>query len=111
MLDPEDFYRYLGQRIMEERVRNGLTQAGLASKISLTRTSLANIERGRQKLLAHVLVDIASALNVNVIDLLPKQVGVETTQADEVKLDKLLEERPADEQQWIKAVLDKTNEE
>jgi hypothetical protein len=37
----------------------------------LTRTSIINIEKGRQQLLVHTLVDIAGALGVPVVELLP----------------------------------------
>jgi transcriptional regulator with XRE-family HTH domain len=45
----------------------------LAEKVSLTRTTVTNIEKGRQQLLVHTLVDIAKALNVSIELLLPVQ--------------------------------------
>lgn len=48
-----------------------MTQEDLALKVSLTRTSIINIEKGRQQLLVHTLVDIARALSVSVPELLP----------------------------------------
>lgn len=53
-----------------------MTQEALASKISLSRTSVINIEKGRQQLLVHMLVDIARSLNVAPVDLIPEfQIG------------------------------------
>ena len=45
----------------------------MAEKVSLTRTTVTNIEKGRQQLLVHTLVDIAKALNVSIELLLPVQ--------------------------------------
>ncbi|MEZ5428727.1 MAG: helix-turn-helix transcriptional regulator [Pyrinomonadaceae bacterium] len=64
-------YREIGRRIFEERDKKGFTQAELASKVSLTRTSITNIEKGKQKILVHVLIRIAEALEVNLESLIP----------------------------------------
>jgi len=66
------FYTALGQRIAEARQRQRMTQEALASDISLTRTSVVNIERGKQQLLLHTLVQIARALKVSPTDLIPE---------------------------------------
>ncbi len=65
------FYREVGRRIRRAREARGLTQAQLASGTSLTRTSITNIEKGRQKLLVHTLSDIAFALTVKPSSLVP----------------------------------------
>jgi transcriptional regulator with XRE-family HTH domain len=54
-----------------------MTQDILAQKLSLTRTSIINIEKGRQQVLVHTLADIAGALNVPITTLLPPQDDVE----------------------------------
>lgn len=65
------FYIALGQQISEARQRQHLTQEALASCVSLTRTSIVNIERGKQQVLLHTLVQIALALKMNPGDLIP----------------------------------------
>ena len=72
MINSEDLYRGVGQRIRKIREERKLTQAELATIVSLTRTSITNIEQGRQKLLLHTLYDIAAALAVEPKDLLPE---------------------------------------
>lgn len=68
------FYEAIGNRI--QKARHGkMTQESLASAIALTRTSIVNIERGRQQLLVHTLVDIARALQVPIADLIPPPPG------------------------------------
>lgn len=73
----EPFYEALGQQIRTVRDRSGLSQAALAKLLSptVTRAAIANIENAKQRVLVHVLVDIARALKVEVADLLPPRPG------------------------------------
>lgn len=66
-----DVYGHVGHAISKYRTAAGLSQAALANAIGLTRTSISNIEQGRQKMLVHTLVDIAASLSVPVESLLP----------------------------------------
>lgn len=106
MSEAKTFYAELGSRIRTVREKSGLTQEALSSLVSLTRTSITNIEKGRQKLLVHTLVDIAAALNVAPEALLPQSQFSSTTE-----IDKLIKENPPNEWGWIKAVVDSANEE
>lgn len=65
------FYRQVGENICRERQALGFTQQELAQEIGLTRTSVVNIETGRQHAPLHTFVKIAQALAVPVADLLP----------------------------------------
>lgn len=72
-LGADQFYHNVGLLIREARKKaNNMTQEALASSVGLTRTSLTNIEKGRQKILLHTFTRIAAALNVEPSDLLPK---------------------------------------
>jgi transcriptional regulator with XRE-family HTH domain len=68
---PDDVYGHIGRAIARARRDSGLSQTELATAIGLSRTSISNIEKGRQKMLAHTLVDIAEALSVAIGSLLP----------------------------------------
>jgi transcriptional regulator with XRE-family HTH domain len=70
MEDRDAFYKQVGDKIRAQRGKD-LSQEALASAIGLTRTSISNIEKGRQRLLLHTLADIAAALNVDAVSLLP----------------------------------------
>ncbi|WBB94259.1 helix-turn-helix transcriptional regulator [Verrucosispora sp. WMMC514] len=59
-----DLLRAFGQRVRILRAERGLTQQQLADAIGLTRTSVTNIEAGRQETLATTLVRLATALDV-----------------------------------------------
>lgn len=66
----ETLYAAVGWRICEARQARSLTQAQLAVGLDVTRSSVANIEAGRQRTSIHVLVAIAQALDVPVASLL-----------------------------------------
>jgi transcriptional regulator with XRE-family HTH domain len=65
-------YSEVGGRIKAARGRLALTQGELGARVGLTRTSVTNIEAGRQKLLLHTLYRMAEVLQVPVVDLLPE---------------------------------------
>src|SRR5437879_2601330 len=60
MKDHSTFYKQVGEKIRSRRGKK-LSQEALASAVGLTRTSISNIEKGRQRLLLHTLVDVADA--------------------------------------------------
>jgi transcriptional regulator with XRE-family HTH domain len=60
-----EVYRIVGERIRDERKKLDITQDELAKEIGLTRTSITNVEKGRQKLLLHTLVQIAAYLGTS----------------------------------------------
>jgi transcriptional regulator with XRE-family HTH domain len=100
MSDHMAFYKEVGRRIYKARRGGRLTQQQLADSVQLTRTSITNIERGRQKLLLHTLIDIAKTLRVAPGTLLP---------ADAVDqdgdLERKLRKRPESERAWITATV------
>lgn len=66
------FYQEVGRLVRSARNQAGLTQDILAERVALSRTSVTNIERGRQKMLLHTLRDIAEAVGIEASELLPK---------------------------------------
>src|SRR5579863_3338083 len=65
------FYETLGQRLREARRSAKLTQDDLARAVGISRTSITNIETGRQPLYVHVLMRIAEILGKSATDLMP----------------------------------------
>jgi transcriptional regulator with XRE-family HTH domain len=68
----EGFYRQLGNAVRRRRIERGLTQGDVAARIvpAVTRASIANLELGHQRVLAHTLVQLSEILDVPVADLL-----------------------------------------
>ncbi len=58
----EAVHQGVGVRIRSVRETLGISQAELAKRVNLTRTSLVNIEAGRQRMLLHSVEDFARAL-------------------------------------------------
>lgn len=70
-MDKDPFYRHIGVTVRAAREELGMTQGELAHLIGLSRTSLTNIELGRQRILVDQLVEIADALHIPVASLIP----------------------------------------
>lgn len=66
-------YRELGLLLAQERKRKHYTQAEFASLAGLSRTSVTNIECGRQSIQIHQLYAFAAILRLEVTVLLPKE--------------------------------------
>jgi transcriptional regulator with XRE-family HTH domain len=77
-----DIYRHIGKRIQAERLALGFSQDDLAKVIDLERTSVTNLEAGRQRLPIHKLYQIADMLGISVFSLMPPNdamgIGKET---------------------------------
>jgi transcriptional regulator with XRE-family HTH domain len=71
----EPFYAGLGTNIQAARERLKMTQAQLGSYLipPTTRASVANIERGKQRVLVHTLVQLSKVLKIKVEALLPSE--------------------------------------
>jgi transcriptional regulator with XRE-family HTH domain len=59
----EGVYRLLGARIEQFRSITGMTQLELAKRMKLTRTSITNIEAGRQRMQLHDVERLAAAFH------------------------------------------------
>ncbi|MEO0395711.1 MAG: helix-turn-helix transcriptional regulator [Cyanobacteria bacterium P01_A01_bin.137] len=70
-LDKDAFYVDLGQKVRAVREERKLTQEALASLLGITRTSVTNIEKGRQKMFLHTFLEIAQGLSVSPDALMP----------------------------------------
>jgi len=64
-------YKEFGRRLCNARKAAELTQEALAERVGLSRTSITNIEKGRQRIPLHVLFLLASAVGVSPAALLP----------------------------------------
>ena len=64
-----DYYK-IGQKIRKFRKAHGMSQEELAERIDISTTHMSHIETGNTKLSLPVLVNVATALEVRVDDLL-----------------------------------------
>jgi len=98
----KNLYEIVGRRIRDTRKNAKLTQDNLAACVHLTRTSVTNIEKGRQKILLHTLFDLAAAMKVPVAQLIPDS-REEQPQIEQ----KLVNGLSPAEKQWIVGELSK----
>lgn len=68
-----DFYQHLGVSLKEARIKSGQSQEALAGAMGLSRVTVVNIEKGRQKVQIHNLVEAANFLNIDLTQILPGQ--------------------------------------
>jgi transcriptional regulator with XRE-family HTH domain len=83
------FYIAVGKKVRTTRNDAGLSQTMLAQRIGFTRSSVANLEAGRQRIALHLFVLIAQALGTEPATLLPESTILE--HAGPVAPDKLRE--------------------
>jgi DNA-binding XRE family transcriptional regulator len=65
------FYKFVGEKIRDARKNKGYKQEMFAKSLRLSRVSIVNIEKGRQRPSAHLLFDIAKTLNIELVSLYP----------------------------------------
>lgn len=73
LLNRELLYQEFGITLANQRRRQHLSQAQFGAKVGLSRTSVTNIECGRQPIQLHQLYLFAWTLKVDVTKLLPKE--------------------------------------
>lgn len=63
-------YSTFGERLKAARTGAGLSQVELAEAVGLSRPSLANVERGKQRVLLHQAIALSSVLKIPLLALL-----------------------------------------
>jgi len=91
----DGFYEAFGERVRRARAAQGMNQQELGSAVGLNRTSISNIEKGRQRVALHMLFEFAAVLKVEPESLLPEPDG----RSD------VLDELPEDARGWAQSVL------
>ncbi len=71
----DELYPYLGAKVRDAREASRLTQSDLARRLRLSRSSIANIEAGRQAVYLHQAIALADALGLSLSDLTPPISG------------------------------------
>jgi transcriptional regulator with XRE-family HTH domain len=69
----DQLYKAIGDQIQAARARSRMTQTELAQRVGRTRSSIANIEAGRQRAMIHTLLQIADVLGVALRELVPER--------------------------------------
>jgi transcriptional regulator with XRE-family HTH domain len=88
MIDKNEIYLKIGEKIKFIRKKKSLKQEDLSHKIGLKRSSIAQIEAGKQAVSIHALYRIGEVLNTNIFDLLPQD------EFDSYSMNRLVEKKP-----------------
>ena len=72
-MDFNFIYKEVGRRLRHARKAAELTQDAVSERVGLSRTSITNIEKGRQRIPLHVFFLLASAVDVSPAALLPER--------------------------------------
>lgn len=79
-MSADPFYQEFGKLLKRARAAQAqrplITQAQLADLLGLSRSSVANIEKGRQPVQLHLVVKIAEILGVEIENLIPQKIPV-----------------------------------
>ena len=83
---------YIGQKIKDYRLLNGMTQKDLATKINMGDTTIVNYEKGIRTPKKNTLFKIAEVFNVSIDDFFPPISTKEAQETSQNDRDELLEE-------------------
>lgn len=100
------FYVELGARIRNARTTKKISQQELAEAVGLKRSSIANIEAGRQRSVVHLIVLVGQTLELSPDELFPLLRESETLSDLEVERSEI-EGQPVDTQDFVTATLRK----
>lgn len=75
------FYMQTGHKIRQARLQADWNQQDLATAVGLTRSSIANMEAGRQRPPLHTVALIAATLHTSIEALLPQIAEVDNSAA------------------------------
>jgi transcriptional regulator with XRE-family HTH domain len=82
MVPKSQLYAKIGENIREHRKDAKLKQENLAKMIGLNRSSVAQIESGKQAITIFTLYQLCEALNTRVVDILPQELNFDRYSAE-----------------------------
>lgn len=71
-IDEQRLYATIGEKIKQARVLRGLSQGDLAANAGLERTSITNIEGGKQRAPLHILFRLCATLHIEPSEIFPR---------------------------------------
>lgn len=105
-------YEQIGDRLRTRRREFDLTQSEVAETAGLLRTTIANIEAGRQRVSLHVLYKLCTILNLEVTEILPATTEIVAPLTPAVSIEEQLQNVPPKAAALVKRLLsDESREE
>ncbi|AZN40402.1 helix-turn-helix transcriptional regulator [Paenibacillus albus] len=103
----QTMYTILGQRIKLLREKTNWTQDTLGERVGLTRSSIANIESGKQKAPLPTIYQIADLLQVEIFDLLPSLSDLKNENKDDLHILLDSDKYSSEQISWISEIIKK----
>ena len=104
----DQIYKDFGRLFKMHRNTAGYTQDEIATKVGLVRTSITNIEQGRQHVSLQMIYQLANAVGVAPQELLPN-VPL-TTKNDSLERTLLITPIDDDIKEWVRKIVSNTEE-
>ena len=105
-VDETLLYNLIGTTIKQQRRKADMTQEQLADAVGVLRTSITNIEAGRQKLPLHVLYEVCIALGVEIATILPTNAAVSQPTTRSISIDGVIKQVPPKTAEFLKQLLE-----
>lgn len=74
MLEEEVYYKLIGEKICHFRERVNMTQDELSKLMGLSRVSIVNFEKGRQRPSIYALYSLSNIFKITIAELLPDEI-------------------------------------
>ena len=102
----EWFYIGFGQLVRDARKKRSLSQQTLADRVSLSRTAITNVEKGRQRVPLHMIQSFAQALGVEASALLPRPLSDDEAVGFVKAMRQVRKQRlNSDDENWVRRVI------
>ena len=105
-INERELYRQIGAQIRDRRQALGLSQTQLGKAVGLLRTSITNIEAGRQRLPIHVLYQLSQVLKIDAVTFLPLNALVEQPEAISMEIEGVTQEVSPKTAEFLRQELD-----
>lgn len=104
-INEQQLYQKIGQHIRQKREEARLTQGQLAEAVGILRTSITNLEAGRQKVPLHLLYELCAVLKVDIQEILPGMNEITDLDIPNIEIGGRLTEVPPKSAELINALL------
>ena len=104
-IDVEKLYKIVGKKLRDKRETDEVSQTKIGGEVDLLRTSISNIEAGRQRPPLHLLYQLCIALNLDLADVLPSKEDVKVQNLVSVKTAHGVREMPPKAAEILKSML------
>lgn len=99
-------YKHVGSQLRLHRIARNLSQMQLADAVGLLRTSITNIEAGRQRVPLHVLYQLCSVLQIEVLAVLPRLGEIQHTRTEPITHEGVTENVPPLTAEFLRQIID-----